>query len=69
MTFNLVRMGWPNIAAILALAIMPVVALTTAPEPRSAALQLEQIEPAATCLTLAGCSMTIAAAAPETILE
>lgn len=69
MTFNLVRMGWPNIAAILAWAIMPVVALTTVPEPRPAAVQLGQIEPAANCLTLAECSVTIAAAAPETILE
>ena len=69
MTFNLVRMGWPNIAAILALAIMPVVALTTVPEPRPAAAQLEQVEPAANCLTLAECSAIIAAAAPETILE
>ena len=31
MTFDLVRIGWPNTAAILALAIMPIVALATWP--------------------------------------
>lgn len=29
MTFELVRYGWPNTAAILALVAMPIVALTT----------------------------------------
>ena len=45
MTFELVRMGWPNTAAILALAIMPVVALTARDRPAAAAqLQVEQAE-------------------------
>ena len=69
MTFDLVRMGWPNIAAILALAVMPVVALTAAPERRLLAVQIEQTEPAAICLTSAECPVTIAAAAPATLME
>jgi hypothetical protein len=69
MTFNLVRIGWPNIAAILVLAVMPAITLTTAPERTPAAVHFEQIEPAANCMTLAECSVTIAAASPETILE
>jgi hypothetical protein len=32
MTFELVRIGWPNTAAILALAIMPIVAFAAAPD-------------------------------------
>ena len=32
MTFDLIRVGWPNTAAILALAMMPMVALTTVAE-------------------------------------
>jgi hypothetical protein len=69
MTFDLVRMGWPNTAAILALAVMPVVALASATGPRPSNVQVEQIEPAAICLTAAECSVTVAAAAPETVLE
>lgn len=69
MTFDLVRMGWPNTAAILALAIVPVVALTAATDRRPAAIQVEQIEFAAICLTLAECSVVAAAAVPETVLE
>ena len=33
MTFDLIRAGWPNTAAILALAMMPIVALATAAGP------------------------------------
>jgi hypothetical protein len=33
-SFNLVRIGWPNTAAILALAIMPLLVLTAAPDRR-----------------------------------
>jgi len=68
MTFDLVRMGWPNTAAILALAIMPVMALTAPPDRRLAAVQVEQAEPAAMCQTSPACSMVIAAA-PETIMK
>ena len=37
MTFDLVRMGWPNTAAILALAVMPIVALATSGRGRTTA--------------------------------
>jgi hypothetical protein len=30
MTFEMVRMGWPNTAALLALAVMPIVVLASA---------------------------------------
>ena len=69
MTFDLVRMGWPNTAAILALAVMPMVALASASGPRPNNVQIEQVEPAAICLTSAECSVTVAAAAPQTVLE
>jgi len=70
MIFNLVRMGLPNTAAILALAILPVVvALTAAPERRPATAAAEQSEPAAICLTAGECAVIASAAAPETILE
>jgi hypothetical protein len=69
MTFELVRMGWPNTAAILALAVMPVVVLATTSDRRPDAAQVQQVEPASFCLTLAECSATVAAAAPETVLE
>jgi hypothetical protein len=68
MTFNLVRMGLPNTAAILALAIMPVVALTAAPERRPATIAVEQSEAAAICLPAGECAV-IVAATPETVLE
>jgi len=29
MTFEMVRIGWPNLAAVLALAVLPMVALAT----------------------------------------
>ena len=69
MTFDLIRAGWPNTAAILALAMMPVVALATGGNPGSAAVRAEQNEPAAICLTLAECAVIAAAEAPETILQ
>ena len=69
MTFDLIRVGWPNTAAILALAIMPVVTLTTAADRHASAVPTEQTEPAANCLTPAECSVVAAAAVPETILE
>ena len=31
MTFHLVRIGWPNAVAVLALAVMPIVSLTILP--------------------------------------
>jgi hypothetical protein len=69
MTFDLIRAGWPNTAAILALALMPIVALATGGDRRSAAVRAEQIETAAICLTLAECAVVAAAEVPETILQ
>jgi hypothetical protein len=68
MMFELIRAGLPNTAAIMALAIMPVVALATRPEPRRAIAQTEQGEPATICQAPAGCAQ-IASAVPEWILE
>ena len=69
MRFDLVRMGWPNTAAILALAIMPIMALTIATDQQPPAVQAEQAEPAAVCLTMAECTVIAVAAAPEAALE
>ena len=66
MTFDLVRIGWPNTVAILALAIMPIVALTTAAERRPVGAQ---IEAAAICQTQTECPVMAAMALPETLLE
>jgi hypothetical protein len=67
MIFELVRAGWPNTAAILALAIMPIVTLTVAAERHPAAVQ--QTEAAAPCPTRTECVVIAAVAAPETVLE
>jgi hypothetical protein len=69
MTFDLIRAGWPNTAAILALAMMPIMQLATGADLRSTAVRAEQIEPAAICLTLAECAVIAAVEAPETILQ
>ena len=69
MTFEMVRLGWPNTAALLALAIMPIVALTTVAGSRPEIAQARQIEPAAICLTRAECTVITAAASPDTFLE
>jgi hypothetical protein len=67
MTFELVRAGWPNTAAILALAIMPIVTLTVATERHPAAVQ--QTGPAAFCPAPADCAVIAAVAAAETVPE
>jgi hypothetical protein len=69
MTFDLVRIGWPNTAAILALAVMPIVALASASGPRPYETYVQQIEPAAICLTSAECPLAVAAAVPATVFE
>jgi hypothetical protein len=69
MNFDLIRVGWPNTAAILALAMMPLVALTTVADRRAPAVQAEQTEPAAICLTPAEFAVVAAADAPETSLQ
>ena len=69
MTFDMIRLGLPNTAALVALAIMPIVALTTLTDPRPAAAQVEQVEPAAICQTSAACAAITVAAAAEFVLE
>ena len=51
MTFELVRIGWPNTAAVLALVLLPVVATTAAGlgKPQGPAAGLSLLEPAASC--------------------
>jgi len=70
MTFDFIRLGLPNTAAIVALAIMPVVALTTLTDPRPAAAQVEQTEAATICQAPAACpQIALAAAEPEVVTE
>ncbi|MCX7313534.1 MAG: hypothetical protein WCG92_01510 [Hyphomicrobiales bacterium] len=67
MNFDMIRFGWPNTAAIAALAVMPFMALTM-PAPRQPfTVQTEQVELAAMCPVTAGC-LTIAAN-PVTFIE
>lgn len=66
MTFELMRMGWPNTAAIAALAMMPIVALTTITDRRPNA---EHASAASICQTPAACTVVAAAAAVDTTLE
>ena len=67
MTFELVRAGLPNTAAILALAIMPIVTLTIATRRHPTAVH--QTKLAASCPTPAECAAIAAVAAPETAPE
>ena len=68
MTFDMIRLGLPNTAAIVALAIMPVVALTLA-DPRPAAAPIERAEAATICQASAACIEVALAAAPEFATE
>ena len=69
MTFELMRMGWPNTAAIVALAIMPIMALTAAADRRPSAAPTEQAGYAAVCQMPAACTVFAAAAAPDDFLQ
>jgi hypothetical protein len=69
MTFDMIRLGLPNTAVLVALAIMPVVALTTLAGPRPAAGQVEQVEPATMCQAPVACEEIALAAAPAVVLE
>jgi hypothetical protein len=69
MTFDMIRLGWPNTAALVALAIMPVVALTTLGAPRPVAGHVEQAETATICQAPAACAEIALAATPGLILE
>lgn len=44
MTFDMVRYGWPNTIAVLALAVMPLIALALPAEKVAAPSQIEQVE-------------------------
>jgi hypothetical protein len=44
MTFDLIRIGWPNTAAVLMLATMPLVSLALPTGPPPATLSVEIIE-------------------------
>ena len=57
MTFELIRMGWPNTAAIVALAMMPIMALTVATDRRPNAAPTEL---AAVCPMPAACTVLAA---------
>jgi hypothetical protein len=65
MTFEMVRMGWPNTGAIVALAIMPVVALATMPQ-RNADTFEAQCEVATLCPPA---SAVLATLVPDGTLE
>jgi hypothetical protein len=49
MTFELVRIGWPNSAAIAALILLPVVAMTGGIAKPLSAPALAMLKPAASC--------------------
>ena len=69
MTFDMIRLGLPNTAVLVALAMMPVVALTTLAAPRPAAGQVEQVEPATICQVPVACTEIALVAAPGVVLE
>ena len=39
MTFDLVRLGWPNFAVVAALAVLPILSLATATDHRPIAME------------------------------
>lgn len=49
MNFELVRIGWPNTAAILALAFMPMVSLATVTNHGAETVQVRSIDTAVFC--------------------
>ena len=70
MNFDINRLGLPNTAALVALAIMPVMALTTLADPRPAVALIEQAEAAAICPPPVACTqIAIAAVEPEFFAE
>lgn len=67
MNFELVRMGWPNTVAILALATLPLVSLAAAPQPSAAAVQA--VDAAAICPAPQDGAIVLATLLPGTSLE
>ena len=66
MNFELVRVGWPNTVAIVALAIMPIMSLATVPQRGEAAAQTVD---ATICPAPPDSSMAFAMLLPSTNLE
>ena len=67
MTFELVRIGWPNTAAILALALIPIVSLANVTKHDA---ETSQFRPIATATFCSQDSAVVAAAIlPETFTE
>jgi hypothetical protein len=67
MTFDLIRLGWPNIAAILALAVMPVVMLGSVSNGGIEAAWVRPAETVAFCPAATENLMVLAAAVPPPI--
>ena len=63
MTFELVRINWPNTAAILALAVMPAVAFATLAPARPSAAEAFAIEDATNCQPPVGITVALATVA------
>jgi hypothetical protein len=66
MNFELVRIGWPNTVAIVALAIMPIVSLAAAPQRSEAAAETIN---ATICPAPQNASMVLATLLPKATLE
>ncbi len=68
MTFELVRIGWPNTAAILALAILPLMAFTAAPDRSFPEATAQRTAIAAMCPAAAEQALLLAAN-PESAIQ
>ena len=66
MTFELVRWGWPNLVAVLALALLPLVASMADQKPAAAPARTES---AAICPGAAECTTLATAAFTDFIFE
>jgi hypothetical protein len=69
MTFELVRLGWPNTAAILALAAMPAIAISSASSGGIEAARVRPVETAAFCPAATENPMVLRVAALQTVAE
>jgi hypothetical protein len=69
MTFELVRLGWPNTAIILALASMPAVALSSASSSGIDTARVRPVETAAFCPVLTKNLVALAPAAPQPTVD
>jgi hypothetical protein len=67
MTFELVRINWPNTAAILALAVMPAVSLVTLAPSRLPAAEVRAIADATNCPLPDGVALALATVATASL--